>query len=170
MQDAVGFTAKTLIQALTRFHAVLPCVTAVHCLLALQVCFVDLRALPAAAKAVSAKGFAVLLSMLAGAAKLDGLELAQAVEATDRQTKVGDCLLSLCGGFESTPPVTAAATEQQATLPACLNAECRHYMCATAAQKLLQATNLTAQQPVQRVFRRWLWWGALTHGQPPTVL
>lgn len=53
-----------------------------------QVCFVDLKPVPPTAKPVTPEGFAVLLSMLTGADKLDGWELAQAVDAADLQTKV----------------------------------------------------------------------------------
>lgn len=53
-----------------------------------QVCFVDLRPVPAASKPVSPAGFSVLLSMLTGADKLDGWELAHAVDGADLQTKV----------------------------------------------------------------------------------
>lgn len=61
-------------------------------LLFVQVCFVDLRAVPPNAKPVSPEGFAVLLSMLTAAGKLDGWQLAQAVDATGLQTKVGQVL------------------------------------------------------------------------------
>lgn len=54
----------------------------------LQVCFVDLRPVPADAKAVSPEGFAVLLALLSSAEKLDGWELADVVDAADLETKV----------------------------------------------------------------------------------
>ncbi len=53
-----------------------------------QVCFVDLRPVPPAAKSLSPEGFAVLISMLAGLEKLDGWEISQAVDAADLKTKV----------------------------------------------------------------------------------
>jgi hypothetical protein len=61
----------------------------------LQVSFVDLRPVPPTAAAVTPDGFAVLLSMLTGAEKLDGWDLAQAVDAADLETKV--CDLYSCG-------------------------------------------------------------------------
>jgi hypothetical protein len=54
----------------------------------MQVCFIDLRPVPPAAKAVSPEGFAVLISMLTGLEKLDGWDISQAVDAADLETKV----------------------------------------------------------------------------------
>lgn len=50
----------------------------------------DLRPVPPTATAVTPKGFAVLLSMLTGAEKLDGWDVSQAVDAADLETKVCD--------------------------------------------------------------------------------
>jgi hypothetical protein len=56
--------------------------------LLLQVCFVDLRPVPADAAALSPEGFAVLVGVLLASSHLDARALAEAVDDVDAKTKV----------------------------------------------------------------------------------
>jgi hypothetical protein len=58
---------------------------------AVQVCFVDLRPVPAEAAPLSAEGFAVQVGVLLASSHLDARALAEAVDDVDVKTKVRTC-------------------------------------------------------------------------------